>query len=66
MCQATVYLGEKKVAEEVTGLEPVEDGVRIAAFFEEPRLVPGRILRIDFLKHRVWLEPLGEERETAR
>jgi len=31
MCQATVYLGEREVAREVTWLEPTEDGVRLAA-----------------------------------
>jgi len=34
--------------------------VRLAAFFKEPRLVRGRIRHIDFLKHRVLLEPLEE------
>ena len=58
MCQATVYLGDQKVAEEVTGLDPVEGGVRLTAFFEEPQIVPGRIRHIDFLKHRVLLDPL--------
>lgn len=58
MCQATVYLGDQKVAEEVIGLEPLEDGVRLMAFFEEPTVVRGRIRHIDFLRHRVLLEPL--------
>jgi predicted RNA-binding protein len=61
MCQATVYLGDQKVAEEVIGLEAVSAGVRIAAFFEDPVVVRGRIRSIDFLKHRVLLEPLDEE-----
>jgi len=42
----------------VTGLDPVEGGVRLTAFFEEPQIVPGRIRHIDFLKHRVLLDPL--------
>lgn len=57
MCQATVYLGDREIAREVTWLEPVENGVRLATFFEESRVVPGRIRLIDFLKHRVILEP---------
>jgi predicted RNA-binding protein len=65
MCQATVYLGDREVAREVIRLELAEDGVRLAALFEEPRVVPGRILHIDFLKHRVLLEPL-EGREDGR
>lgn len=58
MCQATVYLGDQKIAEEVTGLELVQEGVRLTTFFEEPQIVPGRIHYIDFLKHRVLLDPL--------
>jgi len=58
MCQATVYLGDHKIAEEVTGLELVQEGVRLTTFFEEPRIVPGRINYIDFLKHRVLLDPM--------
>jgi predicted RNA-binding protein len=64
MCQATVYLGEQEVAREVTWLESVEGGVRLATFFEEPKVVYGRICRIDFLKHRVLLEP-NEERNDG-
>jgi predicted RNA-binding protein len=60
MCQATVYLGDRVIAEEVTGLEPLEGGVRLTAFFKDPQTVPGRIRYIDFLKHRVLLEPLSE------
>ena len=66
MCQATIYLGDQKIAEEVTGLEPIEEGVRISAFFQDPTVVPGRVKYIDFLKHRVVLEPLREvENERA-
>jgi len=65
MCQATVYLGDQEIAREVIGLELAEEGVRLATFFEEPQVVPGRIQHIDFLKHRVQLEPL-EEGEHGR
>lgn len=65
MCQATVYLGDQEVAQEVIGLDPIEGGVRLAIFFEEPMIVPGRIRHIDFLKHRVLLEPI-EEGENER
>jgi predicted RNA-binding protein len=61
MCQATVYLGDEEVAREVTGLELIDEGVRLTTFFEEPQVVPGRIRYIDFLKHRVQLQPLQEE-----
>jgi predicted RNA-binding protein len=57
MCQATIYLGEQEIAREVTRLEMVEGGVRLVTLFEEPRFVRGRIRHIDFLKHRVLLDP---------
>ena len=44
-------------------MEPTEKGVRFGTFFEEPREVAGRILQIDFLKHRVVLEPAEERRD---
>jgi predicted RNA-binding protein len=61
MCQATVYLAEEEIAREVTGLQLTEEGVRLTSFFEEPKEVPGRVVYVDFLKHRVQLEPLEEE-----
>jgi predicted RNA-binding protein len=64
MCQATVYLikGEQKeeMMREVTRLVPVEGGVQLETFFEEPRFVPGRVAQIDFLRHTVRLVPLHE------
>jgi predicted RNA-binding protein len=63
MCQATVYLGDQEVAREVIWLEPAEDGVRLATFFEEPKAVAGRIQHIDFLKHQVLLEAIEEEED---
>ena len=64
MCQATVYLGEQKVAQDVIWLEPIENGVRLSTFFEAPQVIRGRIHHIDFLKHRVVLEPT-EEKENG-
>jgi predicted RNA-binding protein len=65
MCQATVYMKqdgqETEIMRDVILLEPAENGVRLATFFEEPHLVHGRVRCIDFLKHRVLLEPLEEE-----
>jgi predicted RNA-binding protein len=60
MCQATVFLGDEKIAQEVIRLDQVEEGVQIARFFEEPQLVTGRIQTIDFLKNRVILQPVGK------
>jgi predicted RNA-binding protein len=59
MCQATVYLTrdgqEKEIMRDVILLEPVEGGLRLQAFFEEPVTLQARIGRIDFLKHTVTL-----------
>ena len=55
MCQATVYLDEEKVMEDVIWLEPTEDGILLRAFFEEPRIVKGVVKSIDLLKHHVLL-----------
>jgi len=61
MCQATVYLTqdgqEKEIMRDVILLEPIEDGLRLQAFFEEPVIVKARVDRIDFLKHSVTLVP---------
>jgi len=62
MCQAVVYLAqddqEREIMRDVVLLEPVEDGVQLQAFFEDPLIVQARIGRIDFLKHTVTLVPL--------
>ena len=55
MCQATVYLDDKKIMEDVIWLEPTEDGFRLRTFFEEPREVKARLSSIDLLDHRVML-----------
>ena len=65
MCQATVILAqdgaEKELMRDVVLMEPVQDGLRLQAFFEEPVTVQARIERIDFLKHTVTLVPVPEE-----
>ncbi len=67
MCQATVYLAqggqEKELMRDVVLLEPVEEGLRLQAFFEEPVTVQARVGRIDFLKHTVTLVPVSEGQE---
>jgi predicted RNA-binding protein len=50
----------KEVMREVIRMAPVERGIRLQTFFEEPVVVPGRITEIDFLKHTVTLVPLKE------
>lgn len=63
MCQATVYLGEEMVAQEIIRLQPVKDGVQLETFFEEPWVVQGIIKEIDFLKHHVLLEPAERDQD---
>ena len=61
MCQATVFLSkngqEEEIMRDLVLLEPVEGGLRLQAFFEEPVVVKARVSRIDFLKHSVTLVP---------
>ena len=61
MCQAVVYLArdgeDKEIMRDVVLMEPVEEGVRVQAFFEEPVTLAARIARVDFLKHTVTLVP---------
>jgi predicted RNA-binding protein len=67
VCQATVYLTrdgqEEELMRDVILLEPVEEGLRLQAFFEEPVTVQARVERIDFLKHTVTLVPVSDEGE---
>jgi predicted RNA-binding protein len=64
MCQATVLISKNGQDEEIMRdlvlLEPVEGGVRLQAFFEEPVVVNAQVRRIDFLKHTVTLAPMEE------
>jgi predicted RNA-binding protein len=70
MCQAVVYLAqdnqEQEIMRDVILLEPVEEGVRLQAFFEEPLILQARIARIDFLKHTVTLVPVEGGQEDGR
>jgi predicted RNA-binding protein len=58
-------MGDREIARDVIWLEPSEDGARFATFFEGPTTVQARIQRIDFLKHRVILEPLEGNNERS-
>ncbi|MBU0676312.1 MAG: CooT family nickel-binding protein [Proteobacteria bacterium] len=60
MCQMSVVLEEndhtEPIMDGVTMLETTADGVRMSAFFEEPKLIPGvQVIRIDFLNGKVFL-----------
>ena len=58
MCQATVYLNDEKVVEDVIWLEPTDNGVVVRTFFDEPQVIEGKLQGIDLLKHRVLLTSL--------
>lgn len=55
MCQATAYLDDIKIMEDVIWLEPTADGFLMRTFFAEPLEVKGTLKGIDLLKHRVLL-----------
>ena len=55
MCQATVYLDDERVMQDVIWLEPTEDGFTMRTFFGEPMTIKGKLKGIDLLKHRVLL-----------
>jgi len=63
MCQATVYLDEQKIMEDVVWLEPTAEGVLLRTFFGEPQEVKGTLLGIDLLKHRVLLASPDQPRK---
>ncbi len=63
MCQATVYLDEEKIIEDVIWLEPTEGGVLARTFFEGPRFIKGVVQGIDLLKHRVLLTSLEKDQQ---
>lgn len=60
MCESKVYLvseeGEQLVLEDVTSLQPEQDGYQLVTLFGERKHVRARIKEIDLLKHRVLLE----------
>jgi len=60
MCQAKVYLrqdgGEHLIMEDVALIEVKGDTCTLWTLFGEQEQVQGRIVRIDLLKHRVYLE----------
>ena len=60
MCQISVLLDmegrQETIMENVTALEVTPDGVSVRSLFEEPKLVPGALVRrIDFLGGTVTL-----------
>lgn len=60
MCQSSVFLikdgNEQEILKDAILVEPVEDGVKIQALFEAPRVVKAKIEKIDLLKHKIILK----------
>jgi len=66
MCETTVYLSqdgeEQKVMEDVVLVQPEDDAYLLVNLLGEQKLVQGHIVKIDFLKHALFL---GRAREPA-
>ncbi len=61
MCQMKIMQDkdgqQELVMEDVANLEVVEDGIRIGTLFEEPKLIPGVVIKtIDFLSGKTMLQ----------
>lgn len=70
MWQATAYVlkdgDAQEVLRDVTRLVSVQGGIRLETFFEESRVLLGRVAEIDFLRHTVTLIPADEPPEGDR
>ena len=61
MCQMNVMMDkegqQELVMEDVTQLDVVEGGIKISTFFDEPKLIPGAVVKtIDFISGTTVLE----------
>ncbi len=61
MCQMKIMQDndgqQELVMEDVANLEVVEEGIRISTLFEEPKLIPGVVIKtIDFLSGKTMLQ----------
>ena len=64
MCQMRVIMetatGSEQIMEDVTGLEVISEGIRLASMFDEPRLISGAtVKKIDFMATLITLCPQG-------
>lgn len=55
MCQATVYLDDSPILEEVVTINPTEEGLFLKTLFNETKTVKAEIREIDLLTHKVYL-----------
>lgn len=56
MCQATVFLDGEEIMRDVMLVEPLTEGIKLVAFFEPVKIIPAKIIQIDLMKHRIYLE----------
>ena len=65
MCETTVYLRddgeEQKIMEDVVLVQPENDAYLLVNLLGEQKLVRGRIVKVDFLKHTLHLSRLQEQ-----
>jgi len=66
MCQITAYLDGEVIMKDVLLVEPVPEGVLLTTFFEQPRIVPAVIRRLDLMKNRLLLESSSEHTESEK
>ncbi|HEY66036.1 MAG TPA: CooT family nickel-binding protein [Caldilineae bacterium] len=59
MCETTVYLSEdgkeQKIMEDVVLVQPENDAYLLVNLLGEQKLVRGRLVKVDFLKHTLHL-----------
>lgn len=64
MCEATVYLrdasGEHKIMQDVVLVQPDGEVCHLSSLLGEQKLVQGHVVKIDFLKHTVYLNQRQE------
>ena len=64
MCETKVYVSndgeEQKIMEDVVLVQPQGDAYLLVNILGEQKLVQGRIEKIDFLRHALYLSPLEE------
>lgn len=68
MCMVDAYLNGEKLIENVTWVEPTDDGVLIHSYFEPPRTIKARIQAVDLSANRVLLlsdEPASSQERLA-
>lgn len=64
MCMVDAYLNGEKLIENVTWVEPTDEGVVIHSYFEPTRTVQARIQAVDLSGNRVLL--LSDERVPTK